>query len=39
MATSTGKKMAKTGMSRVPRPKPEKRVNPEASKAAVQIIR
>jgi len=31
--------MAKTGISSVPRPKPEKRVSPEVTKAAVQIIR
>jgi hypothetical protein len=38
MAISTGKKIATTGMSRVPRPNPEKRVRVEAVRAAAEII-
>jgi hypothetical protein len=37
MAASTGKKIANTGMRRVPRPKPEKRVSPEVIRAAKQM--
>jgi hypothetical protein len=37
-ATATGKKIATTGMSRVPSPKPEKRVSNEARKAVITMI-
>jgi hypothetical protein len=36
IATSKGKKMANTGMSRVPNPKPENNVKPDTARAAVQ---
>jgi hypothetical protein len=38
MATSTGKKRAKTGISIVPRPKPEKEVRRAVANAAKEII-
>ena len=38
-ATCMGKKSAKTGIKRVPSPKPEKRVNPEAMSAEIEIIK
>jgi hypothetical protein len=38
MAISTGKKIAKTGISRVPSPNPEKRVSPDEIRAARQMI-
>ena len=39
MARSTEKNRAMTGNSKVPRPKPENRVKPEAKNAAKQMIR
>jgi hypothetical protein len=36
IATSKGKKIANTGMSRVPNPKPEKSVKPDTTRAVVQ---
>jgi len=39
MAISIGKKMAKTGMRSVPKPKPEKKVRPATTRATTQIIR
>ncbi len=39
MATSTEKNNAKTGIRIVPSPKPEKRVSPDAIKAAIEMIR
>jgi len=39
MATSTGKKMANTGIRMVPRPKPEKRVSSADRKAASDMMR
>ena len=38
MATSIGKKKAKTGNRIVPKPKPEKKVRTEAKKATMQIM-
>ena len=38
-ATCMGKKSAKTGIKRVPSPKPEKRVNPEVMSAEIEIIK
>jgi hypothetical protein len=39
MANSTGKKIANTGINKVPRPNPEKNVNPAATKAAIPIMK
>jgi hypothetical protein len=39
MAISKGKNIAKTGIKRVPKPNPEKKVKPEARRAVIQIIR
>jgi hypothetical protein len=39
LATSTGKKIANTGIRIVPRPKPEKRVSPEVKRAARQTTK
>jgi hypothetical protein len=36
MATSMGKKMAKTGVRMVPSPKPEKRVSAEVARAVAE---
>jgi hypothetical protein len=38
-ATSIGKNRAKAGMSNVPNPNPEKRVNPETVNATAHIIK
>jgi hypothetical protein len=38
-AVATGKKSAKTGVRRVPNPKPEKRVKQEAASALTLMIR
>jgi hypothetical protein len=38
-ATGTGKNMANTGVKIVPNPKPENRVNPDATSATVQRIK
>ena len=37
MAVGTGKNTAKAGMSKVPRPNPEKRVSPETTSAVTPI--
>jgi hypothetical protein len=39
IAISTGKKNAKVGISKVPSPNPENRVNPDASNATAQMTR
>jgi hypothetical protein len=38
-ATSIGKNRAKAGMSKVPNPNPEKRVNPETANATAHMIK
>jgi hypothetical protein len=39
MANSIGKKSANTGVSKVPRPKPENKVSPEPRKEIRQMIK
>lgn len=38
-ATSTGKKTTKAGVRTVPKPKPEKKVRPDAAKATMLIMK